>query len=81
MYEINVPLLQQAEAPVWGELCMAGDHKGECDVAVKSSQHSPQQVSYHYAVLVLTPAVVSMEMDILLAEPMYFKEVMEHADD
>ena len=60
---------------------MASDHKGEGDVPMKSSKHSPQQVPYHSVVFILTPTVVSMEVDILLAEPMYHEEVMEHADD
>ena len=34
------------------------------------SEHTPQQVSYH--------DVIFMEVDVL-TEPMYFKEVMEHA--
>ena len=45
-----------------------------------SSEHVPQQVSYH-GVLILTPTVVSVEVDVLLFKPMYFKEVMEHTDD
>ena len=44
---------------------------------MESSEHAPQQVSYHSVVFVLTPTVVSMEV---LAEPMYLKEVVEHAD-
>ena len=59
---------------------MARDHEGESDVVMESSKHAPQQVSYHSIVLILTPAVVSMEVDVLLAEPMYLKEVVEHAD-
>ena len=60
---------------------MAHDHKGQGDILVEPSEHAPQQVSYHSVVLVLTPTVVSVEVDILLAKPMYFEEVMEHADD
>ena len=48
---------------------------------MESSEHAPQQVSYHGVVLILTPTVVSVDMDVLLSKPMYFKEVMEHADD
>ena len=47
---------------------------------MESSEHAPQQVSYHSVVFVLTPTVVSMDVDVLLAEPMYLKEVVEHAD-
>jgi len=46
---------------------------------VEPSEHTPQQVSYHDVVLVLTPTVVRMKVDILLTKPMYLKEVMEHA--
>ena len=46
---------------------------------MEPSEHTPQQVSYHDVVLVLTPTVVRMEVDILLTKPMYLKEVMEHA--
>ena len=60
---------------------MARNHEGKSDVSVKPSEHAPQQVSYHGVVLVLTPTVVSVEVDVLLPEPMYFEEVMEHADD
>ena len=60
---------------------MARNHEEKSDVFVESSEHAPQQVSYHGVVLVLTPTVVSVEVDVLLPEPMYFKEVMEHADD
>ena len=82
---------------------MARDHKGQGNILVEPSEHTPQQVSYHGVVLVLcryhcllrvSPdgmirsgssamyyTVVSVEVDILLAKPMYFKEVMEHADD
>ena len=60
---------------------MAGDHEGEGDVLVESGEHAPQQVSYHGVVLILTPTVVSVEVDVLLSKPMYFEEVMEHADD
>ena len=46
---------------------------------MKTSEHAPQQVSYH--AFILTPTVVHMEeeVDVLLIEPMYFKEVIEHA--
>ena len=58
---------------------MASYHEGEGDVVVKASEHTPQQVSYHDVILVLTPTVVCVKVDILLAKPMYFKEVMKHA--
>ena len=48
---------------------------------VQSSEYAPQQVSYHDVVFVLTPTIVCVEMDIMLAEPMYFKEMVQHADD
>ena len=57
---------------------MASYHKGEGDV-VTASEHTPQQVSYHDVILILTPTVVCVMVDILLAEPMYFEEVMKHA--
>ena len=60
---------------------MSGDHEGERDGGVQAREHTPQQVSHHSTVLVLTPTVVRMEVNFLLAEPMYFKEVVEHADD
>ena len=59
---------------------MARDHERHGDVLMEPSEHAPQQVSYHGVVLVLTPTVVSVEVDILLAKPMYFEELMEHAD-
>ena len=46
---------------------------------MEPGENTPQQVSYHDVILVLTPTVVRMEVDVLLTEPMYFKEVMEHA--
>ena len=46
---------------------------------MEPSEHTPQQVSYHDVVLILTPTVVRVEVDVLLAEPMYFEKVMEHA--
>ena len=46
---------------------------------METSEHTPQQVSYHDIVFILTPTVVRVEVDIFLAEPMYFKEMMEHA--
>ena len=45
---------------------------------MEPGEHVPQQVSYHDVVLILTPTAVHMEVDVLLAEPMYFQEVMEH---
>ena len=48
---------------------------------MKPCEHTPQQVSYHGAVLVLIPTVVCVEVNVLLPEHMYFKEVMEHTDD
>ena len=60
---------------------MACDHEGQSDVLMEAGEYSPQQVSYHCTVLILTPKVVSMEVDIFLAQPMYFKEVTQHADD
>ena len=60
---------------------MPRDHEGECGVFVQTGKHTPQQVSYHSIVLILTPTVVRMEVDVLLAEPVYPKEMMEHADD
>ena len=48
---------------------------------MEAGEYSPQQVSYHCTVLILTPTVVSMEVYLLLTQPMYFKEVMQHADD
>ena len=45
----------------------------------KHQSGAPQQVSYH-DVFILTPTVVRVEVEVdVLAEPMYFKEVMEHA--
>ena len=58
---------------------MARYHGGEGDAVMEPSEHAPLQVSYH-SVLVLTPTVVSMEVDVLHAKPMYLKEVVEHAD-
>ena len=48
---------------------------------MKSGEHVLQQVSYHSVLLILTPTVVCVEVDVLLSEPMYFKEMVEHADD
>ena len=48
---------------------------------MQSSEYAPQQVSYHDVVLILTPTVVHVEVDITLAEPIYFKEVVQHTDD
>ena len=48
---------------------------------MQSSEYVPQQVSYHDVVLILTPIVVRTDVDITLAEPMYFEEVMQHTDD
>ena len=59
---------------------MSSDHEREGDIFVQTGEHMPQQVSYHSIVLILTPTVVRVEMDIL-AEPMYPKEMVEHADD
>ena len=59
-----IPLLQE---PVWGELGVLCDHKGQIDRPVKSGEHTPQQVSYHDVILILTPTVVCMEVDVLLA--------------
>lgn len=60
---------------------MTGDHEGQCDIFMQACKHAPKQVSYHSTVLILTPTVVRMEVDVFLAEPMYLKEMMEHADD
>ena len=57
---------------------MACYHKREGGIVVQASEHAPQQVSYHDVIFVLTPTVVRMEVNVL-ANPMYFKEVMEHA--
>ena len=48
------------------------------DVVVETGKYAPQQVSYH-DVFILTPTVARVKKDIFLAEPMYFKEMMEHA--
>ena len=45
---------------------------------MEPGEHAPQQVSYHDVVLILTPTVVRVEVDVLLAEPVYFQEVVEH---
>ena len=50
---------------------MTRDHEGESDCLVQPSQDMPQQVSRHDVVLILTPTVVRMEVDIM---PMHFKE-------
>ena len=76
-----IPLLQEPKAPVWGKLSMPRNHEGESDRLVQSSEYAPPQVSYHDVVLILTPTVVRVEVDITLAEPMYFEEVVQHADD
>ena len=47
---------------------------------MEPGEHAPQQVSYHNVVLILTPTVVHMEVDVLLTEPMYFQEVVEHTN-
>ena len=60
---------------------MSSDHEGEGDIFVQAGKHAPQQVSYHSIVLILTPTVVRVEVYVLLTEPMYLKEVMEHADN
>ena len=48
---------------------------------MEAGEYSPQLVSYHCTVLILTPTAISMEVDILLTQPMYFNEMMQHADD
>ena len=60
---------------------MPRDHEGQCDCPMKPGQHAPQQVSYHDVIFVLTPAVVRMEVDVQLAKPMYFEEMVQHTDD
>ena len=60
---------------------MACDHEGHSDVLTEAGEYSAQQISYHCTVLILTPTAVSVEVDILLTQPMYFKEVMQYADD
>ena len=47
---------------------------------VQACEDTPQQVSYH-SVLVLTSTVVCVEVNFPLTEPMYLKEVVEHADN
>ena len=76
-----IPLLQEPKTPIWGKLSMPRNHKGESDRLVQSSEYAPQQVSYHDVVLILTPIVVRVEVDITLAEPMYFEEMVQHAHD
>ena len=39
-----------------------------------STRHSRY---YHDVVFIFTPTVVCVEVDVLLAEPMYFQEVMD----
>ena len=48
---------------------MACYHK-QCDVLMKPCEH---------IILIMIPTVVRVEVNILLAEPMYSKEVMTHA--
>ena len=48
---------------------------------MQSGKHTPQQVSYHSVVLILTPTIVRVEVDVFLTEPMYLEEMMEHADN
>ena len=76
-----IPLLQEPEAPVRGELGMACDHEGESDHLVQPGQDTPQQVSHHDVVLILTPTVVRVEVDITLTKPMYSKEMVQHTND
>ena len=71
-----IPLLQEPEAPVRGELGMACDHEEESDRLVQPGQDTPQQVSHHDVVLILTPTVVRVEVDITLTKPMYSKEMV-----
>ena len=74
-------LFSSREAPVQRKLCMPSDHEGQDDVLMEPGEHMSQQISYHGVVLILTPTVVSMEVDVQLTKPMYFEEVMEHSDD
>ena len=57
---------------------MAGYHKGESDILVESGEYTPQQVSYHDVVLVLTPTVVRMQVNIFLTKTVNLEEVVEH---
>ena len=60
---------------------MSWYHKGEGDLCVLPSHHSPQQVLDHGGILVLSTTVVSVQVYCFLAQPMVHKEMVEHTDD
>ena len=60
---------------------MANNEKGEVDMAVQSSHHSPDEVMEHRVVLILPHTIVRMQVHIHLSQTVLVEEMMEHANN
>ena len=60
---------------------MPNDEEGEGDVMMQSNHHPPDEILEHSVILILSHAVVYMQVDMCLFQAMLLKEVMEQTDD
>ena len=58
--------LEEAEAPVGGELGVTSQHEVDGDASVQARQDSPRQVPQHVRVLVLARTVVGVQVHLRL---------------
>ena len=71
-------LFKKAKTPIWHELGVANQQKGQSYLLVKPRHHPPHQVINHEAVFILSRAVVGMKMDFSFTKGMVFKKMVEH---
>ena len=60
---------------------MAHHHEGESDGAVQANHCAPHEVLEHGVVFVLSHAVVTVQVDVLLSQAVCREEMMEHTHD
>ena len=73
--------LQQPKAPIGSELSVANDEEGNGDAVIEANHHSPGKVLHHVPILVLSTAVICVQMQICFPHAVVLKEVMQHTND
>ena len=75
------PLLKQPKTPVWCKLGVTSNQKIEGHTVMKTHHASPSQVPKHELVLVLSRAVVTVQLDMFLPKPIIGEEMVQVRQD
>ena len=77
--DVGAPIqsLEESKAPIWTELGMSHHQETQPDPFVSPCRYPPHHVLHHSIILVLTDAVICMEICFILAKTVVIKKVVQ----